>query len=343
MSRSSKTLHLVLVLCLMLCASVPAAHAGGKAVTWYLDGAIVEQELVIDNYRAELLIPATMKSGSLRVRPFPGTRITRVELEPVKPGRLEEKELARLEERSDELRDRLKALAVKEEIFKATAKSQGSKAPRRTRTNPEPISSLRQGTDYAISRLEEVYRATRNAERELKELQRKRETVSKNTRVSGSVAKLRLEGKRGRVQVSYVKAGEGWTPFYDIRVAGGVADVTLMARLPEPDKGGATFAVSSYLSDDSHPAPVKLDAAEAKVASYRMPVVSERSMQSLQKSAVVTLKNDTGISFPPGESSCFLQEEFIGYTRFGGLKPMESIDLVFGGSPEALPDVKKSE
>jgi hypothetical protein len=335
---------ILLTSCMLFLSSIPDAMAGDKSITWYLDGAKIEQELVLDNSYKELILPAAMQPGSLRIRPLPGTRISRVDLEPVKPGKSEEKELSRLDERREELQDRLKALAVKEEIFKATAKSQGSKAPRRTRTNPEPLSAIRQGTDYAISRLEDVYRATRNVERELKELDRKQAVLKKNEKISGTVAKIRIEGKRGRVQLSYLTTGEGWTPFYDIRISAGFAELTLMATVPAAEKGVSSQVITSLISSGVYPSPVRIGTGNvAKVASYRLPVLSEKILQTLQKSFAVTLRNDSGVYLPPGESSGYLQEEFIGYTRVGGMKPSESADLVFGVSAGRVPDLKGSQ
>lgn len=341
MSRNSHSCTLFLAVCLstLLCRS--DADAAGKSVTWYLDGSKVEQELTIENSSGEILLPPTLQPGSVRAKPVGGARIARIEFEPVKPGKVEESELARLDARRSELMDRIKALAVKEDIFKSTAKSQGSKAPKRTRTNPEPLSSIRQGTDYAISRLEEVYRARRTVERELKELDRKQAAVKKNEKVSGTVAKVRLEGKRGRVLLSWVTTGEGWTPVYDVRISGGFADITLMARLPVVEKGGASLVVQSLLLNSVYPAPIPLGAGGvSKVSSYRLPIVSEKVVPTLQKSVAVTVRNDTGAYLPPGDSSGFYQEEFIGYTRFGGLRPSESADLMFGASGDRVPDVK---
>lgn len=336
MSRSNLFRSLFLASSLLQSALISDADAGGKSVTWFLDGSKVEQELVIENSVSELLLPSSLQPGSVRVKPVAAARISRVEFEPVKPGKGEEKELARLDERREELQDRLKALAVKEEIFKSTAKSQGSKAPKRTRTNPEPLSAIRQGTDFAMSRLEDVYRLRRNVEHELKELDRKQSALKKNEKVSGTRLKIRLDGRRGRVLLSYVTAGDGWTPYYDIRLSAGVAEVTLRVKVPVAEKGVSSFVVTSALSRGSNPVPIAPDAA-GKVSTYRLSETSERVLQNLQKGVIATIRNDSAVYLPPGEASGFLNEEFIGFSRFSGLKPSDSAEVSFGLSTEISP------
>ncbi len=69
--------------------------------------------------------------------------------------------MAKLAYRRDALGDRLKALNAREAIFKSAAKSQSGKAPRKSKTNTEPLTAVRQGTEFAIAQLENVYHARR--------------------------------------------------------------------------------------------------------------------------------------------------------------------------------------
>jgi hypothetical protein len=62
-----------------------------------------------------------------------------------------EKELDTLLEQRNRLGDRLQALETREEIFKSATKSQSGKAPRKTRANPDPMLTIRQGTEFAIA------------------------------------------------------------------------------------------------------------------------------------------------------------------------------------------------
>ncbi len=305
--------------------------AEGRGITWYLDGARVEQEIDISAGSQELVLLPSMLPGSLRVKPVSGGRILQVEVVPVKPDRSAEKELARIDRRREELQDRLRALEVKEEIFKATAKSQGSKAPRRTRTNPEPLSAIRQGTDFAIARLEDVYQARRAVDRELKGLERRQSTLGQQENVSGSVARIRLAGKRGKVQVSYLTLGQGWQPYYDVRLLGAKAEVTMMASFPKVDKSQVVAVVPARLADGSLVSPLPIRAGlSATVASYLLPVVAEKQEPGLQTGRTVTLRNDTDHLMPPGEATGFWNEEFLGQLPFPGLKPGASCNMSFG-------------
>ncbi len=117
-------------LCIMMLAA-PAVAAPAK-VTLYLDGARVEREADAVKGEVGVSLPPGMAAGSLRVKPLQGAAIAGVEIESAPPSPKTEKEIARLTARREALADRLKALEVKEEIFRAAAKSQSGKAPRAT-------------------------------------------------------------------------------------------------------------------------------------------------------------------------------------------------------------------
>ena len=70
MSRSSIMPKVVLTLCLLAVSPLADAVAGGKTVTFYLDGTRVEQELSVDNSVAEIPLPLSIQPGSLRVKPL---------------------------------------------------------------------------------------------------------------------------------------------------------------------------------------------------------------------------------------------------------------------------------
>ena len=149
------------------------AEAAGRSVTFYLDTALIEGAATAAKGPLVLTLPAGMQKGSLRIRPVGVNRIARVELAPARPSRRLEQELVLLGERKELLEDRLKAQDTREEIFLAAAKSQSGKAPRKSKTNPEPLTTIRQGTDFAIAQLEGVYRARRKARHELKVVEEK--------------------------------------------------------------------------------------------------------------------------------------------------------------------------
>jgi hypothetical protein len=331
------------IICLLL--SIPTAlvlpsvpvWAAGKQFTWYLDGAAVEQEIEITNGGAEVLLPPELKPGSLRVKPLGSARLARVELVPVTPGRIEEKEASRLAERREELLDRLKALDVKEEIFKATAKSQGGKAPRRTRTNPEPLAAIRQGTDFAIARLEDVYKARRRVEREIKELEKRQSVLQQQDTVSGKLARIRLDGRKGVVRVSYLLTGKGWQPRYDVRVSGEKAEVTMSAQLPRDGKN-AVKVVPARLADPPVASAAVGVGSMPRIAAWKLPVTSEISGVGGIGGVTVKLRNDSGWYFPSGDAAVFIKEEYIGTAVIPGVSSGGVVELTVGdgaGKPDA--------
>ena len=319
---------LMAVTLLLVVAS--SVSADSRRVVWYLDGSQVTLEANVTGGYHELVLPASMKPGSLRVKPLDGGKIDRVEVVPVKPGKAVEKELARIAGQKDDLSDRLRALEVKEEIFKATAKSQGSKAPRRTRTNPEPLTAIRQGTDFAISRLEDVYRLRRRIGQELKELDTREARLREQGNMAGKTARVWMRGKRGHIQASYLRSGEGWQPLYDIRLAAATATVTLNARLPYVTRGESIAVVPQRLADATNTQGRPVAGNLSQVSVYQLPLVTERLDAGLQPAVRVTLRNDSGTALPAGDSSAFLNDEYLGQSLFPGAKPGESCELSYG-------------
>ena len=313
-----------------LAVALPA-WGGDKAITWFLDGARVEVVAEAPGGFREISLPAAMLEGSFRVKPVGNVGISRVEIVAVKPDRAAEKELAKIAERRDALNDRLQALAVKEEVFTAAAKSQGGKAPRRTRTNPDPLTAIRQGTDFAIARMEDVYRAKRQTKHELKQLEQRLSVLQKQENVSGKTARVWLTGKLGSLVASYIVAGEGWQPRYDVRLSGATALVDLFAHLPRSEKGAKAAVVPARLAEALDMAPIPVNAtALPKVATYTLPIVSLKRQPGLQTIVTVSLRNGSSSFLPPGEVSGFLDGEFLGATAFPGVKPGETVELQFG-------------
>ena len=123
-------MRIIPVFCALLLMAAPAT-AAVKSVTFYLDGARVEREATATRGYLEIPLPSGMEAGSLRVRPLQGATLSRVEVVPARPNPKLERELALFTERKDSIADRLKALDVREEIFKAAdgalrrAKSEG--------------------------------------------------------------------------------------------------------------------------------------------------------------------------------------------------------------------------
>jgi len=319
----------VLFLALALVAIALPAMAGSRSVTWYLDGSKVEQDLQVTGGYVEMPLPAAAQAGSLRVRPRGGARISRVQVVPVKPDLSVEKELARLSEQQESLQDRLQALSVKEEIFKSAAKAQGGKAPRRTRTNPDPLTAIREGTDFAINRLEDVYRAKRRTERELKGLEKRQAALRQKGNGPGSMARIWLAGRQGQVQVSYLTSGEGWQPRYDLRIGGTVAEIASWADLPRQEKGARVFVVPVRLAEAST-AMAPLAVGQAPLSVGRLPILSRQQEPGLQTVLTVVVRNETGAVLPAGTASGFWNGEFLGFAPLSGAKPGDNLEVTFG-------------
>ena len=148
-------------LSLILLTFAGSALADNKTVTFFSDGALVEVESTAVRGNFECPLPGSMIENSLRIKPLAKTVIQHVDILSTRLDSRSDLELERLLERKNLLEDRLQALATREEIFKAAAKSQSGKAPRRTKANPDPMQSIRQGTEFAIAQMEAVYTARR--------------------------------------------------------------------------------------------------------------------------------------------------------------------------------------
>lgn len=292
---------------LLLFLAVPAA-AGQKTVTLYLDGARVEQELVAPKGYLECPLPEGYRAGSLRVKPLSGASLLRVELVPAEADRRRARETARLEERVSELQDRLQALSRQEEIFSAAVKSQSGKAPRKSKANPDPVSSLARGTEFALAQLESVYRGKRRCRKALEAL----EQELAQARKGASVARVWVAGEK--VRLSYLVGGTRWVPSYAFRLAGdGTGELVQHAKLPPAEKG-VLYTVS----------PGTLAQGEAaRSVRGEFPVLSRSSLTLGRETAGPAPPSSfafgvAAAGLPPGEAAAYWRGEYLGSGRFAG-------------------------
>ena len=313
----------------MVLLAAPAV-AAERSVTFYLDGARVDEvHRAVKGY-AEVPLPAGMQPNSLRVRPFGADEIARVEVVPRRVDQRNGRDVARLTERKERLEARLKALEVKEEIFKAAARSQSGKAPRRSKTNPEPLESIRRGTEYALGQLEEVYRSRRLAERELKEVEKLLGGTARGGRAGESLARIRLKGKEGAVRISYLLGDSGWKPRYDFRLSGGQVAVNQSAILPVIPKDAEVTVLPLPLATGTvavRPSHVK---GEGAVSSYRFTIDREEFGQVPVSTCKFFFKNNSPDVLPPGEAACYRQGEYLGTVPFPGVQPGEGLEVTCG-------------
>jgi hypothetical protein len=314
---------------LVMTLAVPAI-AAPRSTVLYLDGARHTTEVSAVKGVAEVVLPAGMQEGSLRVRPLGDARIARVDVTPSRPDRKTALELERIAERKELLQDRLKALETREEIFRAAARSQSGKAPRKTKSNPEPMASIRQGTEFAIAQLEEVYRLRRRADREIAALDARLAVLRKGSGAGGSVVRVWLDAPRGAASVSWSVAGGGWRPRYEFRFDGtGTVPVSLRAGLPPGTSGAVSVAVSSLngaAAEAVH--PVKGDLGV--VGSFRLPASQEQVSTTLLTTLHASVVNTTGSTLPAGDADGYWQGEYLGTLPLSAIPPEGGVELRFG-------------
>lgn len=319
---------MLLVLCL---SSTAQAVAAEKTVTFYLDGALVESEAIARKGYLEVPLPGNLVTNSLRIKPLGNFVIGRVDLVAGKADPKAGKEASTLTDRKNMLEDRLKALEAREAVFRSAAKSQSSKAPRKTKTNPEPMASIRKGTEFAIAQLEEVYRARRKAEGELASIEARLAALKKSGGIGGSIARVWTSSRDGRVKVSYLLSGTSWNPIYNCRLAGdNTVEVSVLADIPSGGGWNSAKVALSTLAELSAPFSQVPSDGMAKVATYTFPLEKEQAGGGALSSLAFSFRNTSRQSLPPGEAHCYLKGEYLGKARFDGCKPGESRDLAFG-------------
>jgi hypothetical protein len=300
-------MRLILLCSLLVLLLCRPAVAGQKSVTLYLDGAGVELEAVATAGYLEYPLPDSYRAGSLRVKPLGGASVLRVELVPADRDRRRSREIARLEERVSELADRMQALSRQEEIFSAAVKSQSGKAPRKTKANPNPLSSLQQGTEFALAQLEAVYRGKRKCRQAQDGLERELAAARKGA----AVARIWLSGSR--VRLSYQTSAEHWTPNYDFRWPGdATGELQLHARLPAAERGVQYLVSAGTLSQGAPAKTVQGD--YPTLARYPLILTSPVGTQPPQSFTFTQV----GAGLPPGEASAFWRGEYLGSGRFAG-------------------------
>jgi hypothetical protein len=322
-------MRLLSALFIMLLLAMPAT-AANRLITLYLDGARVENEIAVIKEYAEVSLPSTANDGSLRIKPLDDCVIERVEIIKVKPEPGFLQEMVKLKERRDALSDRLKALDAREAIFIASAKSQSSKAPRKSKANPEPLASVRQGTEFAMAQLEYVYRARRITEIELKSLEER--LAAKKKDASGNLARVKLSRKGGRIAVAYFRSDLKWLPAYDFRLNNsGTTDVVMRAVLPKLEKEAKVAIVTALLADAANEIPLPVTSENfPTVATFTFPVEEEKASSAPLYSISFRFRNNSTRKLPAGEASCYLKEEYLGKVDFRGSLPGEAQELAVG-------------
>jgi len=299
---------------------LPMPTTAANLVTLYRDGTLLEQDASARKGVAVVPLAAGLMEGTLKVFPTAGTTVLTVEIIPATTGTKHDTELDALLENRRRMEDRLQALATREEIFTAAAKSQGGKAPRKTKTNPDPLQTIRQGTDFAIAQLEAVYTARRRTEQEIKKIDASIGAARARRRTAGSSARITVTPANGSLLVRYAIGETGWQPQYDLHLLGnGTARLRLSARLTRsyPD---ARIRVSSDSWTErgtvTYPLP---QSSLAAVASFTLPLTEETYQEGIATRFSGTITNTTPGYLPPGESSLYKNGVYVGRLRFEGI------------------------
>jgi hypothetical protein len=309
------------LLALVLCVLRPVS-ADCKSITFFADGAVIEQDAAAVKGTIDISLPADMLPGSLRVKPLNGTALLQVDIQPAAADAGQEaKGLNSLIEQRNRLNDRMKALATREEIFTSAAKSQSAKAPRKSKTNPDPMQAIRQGTDFAIAQLEAVYTSRRRTEQEIRRLDSRIAAAGSKGQGAGTLARIRLSPAKGRVIVRYAVSGQGWTPRYDIFLDGShTAQFDLTGMFGGTYPGYLLQVSPATLSEYTTALVFPVQGGPSpRLAGYRLPVSDERFGNGIQSSFSFVVNNTQPLYLPGGDASLYRNGEYVGRFRFEGI------------------------
>ncbi len=304
------------------------------SITHYRDGAVIRRECIAVKGIIEHPGIADLVETTLSIEPAPGTRIINVETyhSPTTTG--SSKEQVTLLEQRRKLEDRLQALETREAIFTSAAKSQSGKAPRKTKTNPDPMQTIRQGTEFAIAQLESVYTARRRTVHEIEKIDARSATLLKNSRHGGDSLRITVTPPRGAVTLQYATKDFGWYPTYTIHLNG--SDSLRLEMSPQ----AAVFA-KGYLRrfspgslHDLPPLPPLAPSASGftPLVSYQLPLTGRQEENGIFNSLSGLLTNTSGIYLPPGNSIVFRNGSYKGKLRFNGLSSGRSRVITVGGT-----------
>lgn len=298
---------------LLLLITFCPAHAAPRQLTVFSDGSLLELELVAKNGLAEVSLPYQLREGTLRIKPLDNSSIERVEVAPYRmPDKLQ-KELNGLVEQKSRLEDRLKALDTKEGIFEAAAKSQSSKAPRKTKTNPDPLASVRQGTDFAIAQLEAVFTARRRTEQELHKVTTRIAQLTKAN--AGPTVKVLLSpAASNRIRLAAVLNDNGWKATYELRLNGdGTARLVQLATIATAPAGFSIAVTPSALADGLPQRTIPYTPGRAaRLAQWQLPLSQEQITIGPLPNFNISLLNSTGMLLPAGEVAVYSHGEYLG-------------------------------
>lgn len=318
--------------CICLIVFTAGSVWAENRITYYRDGALFQQEAVAVKGVAELPLGDGLLENSLKIIPEAGTTIIGVEVRKTTHRNRSDKELEALFEQRRRFEDRLQALATREEIFKAAAKAQSGKAPRKSKANPDPMQAIRQGTDFAIAQLEAVYTARRKTGQEIRNIDERIASAKKSSTPAGKSVRIAVTPPRGRVTVRYATSECGWQPSYALHVSGDGSAQLRLSALISGNSGGDRVLVSTGSITENTPAAARaLQPGNASaLVSYILPFGHERFGDGIINQFSGKITNSSTDYLPPGDMGLFREGVYLGKFAFTGLSSGRSAVISLG-------------
>lgn len=321
----------VTLACLCLIALFADSACAENKITFYRDGTLHQMEAVAVKGAINLPLAPGLLEHTLKVIPAKGTAILGVDTYRGNSENASDKELDLLTEQRRRLEDRLQALETREAIFTSAAKSQSGKAPRKSKSNPDPMQTIRQGTDFAIAQLEAVYTARRKTTQELQKIDARIAMTKKGSRSRESSVRITVTPDRGKVTLRYATAELGWQPRYNLNLAGnGTAQLQLSARLTGSVRGHQLHVSSGSLAESANAHTFPAQSGMALLAEYRLPITEESHTDGIFNHFSGRMTNSSPHYLPPGESGFFREGVYLGRFRFEGLSSGRSRVISLG-------------
>ncbi|HIJ82118.1 MAG TPA: hypothetical protein HPP76_10475 [Desulfuromonadales bacterium] len=316
---------------MFLCIS--ASHAAAdNSVTLFRDGTLIERDATATKGIIDLPLPAGVLEGSLRVIPATGIDILTVDVVPSQSSGKGSQELDALVEQKQRLEDRLQALTTREQIFTSAAKSQSGKAPRKSKSNPDPLQTIRQGTDFAIAQLEAVYTARRKTDHELKRVVARIAELRRKNRTDESRAHISIAQQKGKVTVRYATTDVGWQPRYNLYLTGSdSARLNLSARTEAQPAGNLVRVSAASIRDGGGQPTVSVSSDNrARLADYQLAFSETGFDDSVAPRLTGRLTNHGKLYIPAGESGLYRNGVYLGRFAFSGLSSGKSTAISLG-------------
>lgn len=323
-------MHIKLACLCLIAFSAPSAFAENK-ITFYRDGTLLQQEAGAVKGIIDVPLNAGLLEQTLTAVPAPGTTILQVETRKNDSGNALNSEYETLSEQRRKLEDRLQALETREAIFTSAAKAQSGKAPRKTKTNPDPMQTIRQGTDFAIAQLEAVYTARRRATQEIQKLDARLTAARKSSQPAEHSMRLIVSPPRGKVTIRYATSAVGWQPQYNLHLLGdGTARLQLSARVTAGGRGYQLRVSPGSLAESTRAETFPVLSGSVVMASYVLPLTEARYVEGIFNHFSGILTNSSNSFLPPGDSGLFRGGAYLGKFRFEGISSGRSRSISIG-------------